>query len=116
MGQKKKERETERLGLRMESMRKKKRWVGQSTQAERDMCKKTFLRFPKQKMKMKNQDMVRINGGTPWRQQQYGLDTATKGLTDPLLPCYWFCCSYFHKLGTKASSCQSSDILCQLSL
>lgn len=89
MGQNKKERETARLGLRMESMRKKRRWVGQSIQVERGMCKKTFLRFPKEKMrKMKNQDMVRIKGGAPLRQQQHGLDTATKGLTDPLLPCY----------------------------
>lgn len=38
--------------------------------------------------KIKNQDMVRIKGGAPLRQQQHGLDTATKGLTDPLLPCY----------------------------
>lgn len=66
--------------------------------------------------KMENQDMVRIRGGTPLRQQQHGLDTATKGLIDPLLPCYWFCCSCLHKLGTKTSSCQNSDILCQLSL
>lgn len=93
------------------------RWVGQSIQAERGMCKKAFLGFPKQKMrKMKNQNMVRIKGGTPLREQQHGLDTATKRLTDLLLPCYWFCCLCFHKLGTKASSCQRTDILCQMSL
>lgn len=60
--------------------------------------------------------MVRIKGGIPLRLQQHGLDTATKGLTDSLLPCFWFCCSCFHKLGTEASAFQSSDILCQLSL
>lgn len=50
-GQNKKEREMERLGTRMESMRKKSSQVGQSAQAERrNMCKKTFLRFLKQKM------------------------------------------------------------------
>lgn len=71
------------------------------------MCKKTFLGFPKQKTgRTRNQDMVRTQGETPFRQQQCGLDTATQELTDPLLSCHWFCCSYFHKLGTKASSCQ----------
>lgn len=42
--------------------------------------------------------------------------TQPQGLTDPLLTCHWFCCSYFHKLVTKTSSCQSSDILYQQSL
>lgn len=51
VGQNKNERVTERLRMRMESMRKKSNWVAESTQSEiRGMCKKTLLRFPKQKM------------------------------------------------------------------
>jgi len=41
--------------------------------------------------------MVRTKGEAPLRQQQYGLNTVTQGLTDPLLRCHWFCCSYFYK-------------------
>lgn len=56
----------ERLGTRIESMRKKSSWVRQSTQAERrGMCEKTFLRFPKEKTgRTRNQDTVTNQRGS----------------------------------------------------
>lgn len=66
MGQNKKEGEMERLGMRVESMKKKSNWIGQRTQAERrDMCKNTILKFLKKTTgRKRNEDIVRTKGET----------------------------------------------------